>query len=233
MPAITPNPAGTAIICQSLDNQVGVGTHHSLRPGPLLLCWVPVCARGRAQACLCLGAGCVGHKLRLSGCHAPALKYMRHHPRHPRPASFCPGCCRSLAAHCASRAVCVIDCCVMLCCVACCVSQIVTYLTKDRFKQNRKKTFKGHNTAGYACQVNFSPDAKYVLSGECWRLETATGVCVARLCNKGGLGGGRQCSSGRNSPGACSCGLTSSLCRHCVISSSRRALSQAWHLSSC
>lgn len=23
MPAITPNPAGTAIICQSLDNQVG------------------------------------------------------------------------------------------------------------------------------------------------------------------------------------------------------------------
>lgn len=48
----------------------------------------------------------------------------------------------------------------MLCCF-----QIVTYLTKDRFKQNRKKTFKGHNTAGYACQVNFSPDAKYVMSG--------------------------------------------------------------------
>lgn len=45
-------------------------------------------------------------------------------------------------------------------------NQIVTYLTKDRFKQNRKKTFKGHNTAGYACQVNFSPDAKYVLSGD-------------------------------------------------------------------
>jgi pre-mRNA-processing factor 17 len=44
--------------------------------------------------------------------------------------------------------------------------QIVTYMTKDRFKQNRKKNFKGHNTAGYACQVNFSPDAKYVMSGE-------------------------------------------------------------------
>jgi len=43
--------------------------------------------------------------------------------------------------------------------------QIVTYMTKDRFKQNRKKTFKGHNTAGYACQVNFSPDSKYVMSG--------------------------------------------------------------------
>jgi hypothetical protein len=38
-------------------------------------------------------------------------------------------------------------------------------MTKDRFKQNRKKTFKGHNTAGYACQVNFSPDSKYVMSG--------------------------------------------------------------------
>jgi pre-mRNA-processing factor 17 len=43
--------------------------------------------------------------------------------------------------------------------------QIVSYITKDRFKQNRKKTFKGHNTAGYACQVGFSPDAKYVVSG--------------------------------------------------------------------
>lgn len=49
--------------------------------------------------------------------------------------------------------------------------QIVTYMTKDRFKQNRKKTFKGHNTAGYACQVNFSPDSKYVMSGACaWGL---------------------------------------------------------------
>jgi pre-mRNA-processing factor 17 len=45
-------------------------------------------------------------------------------------------------------------------------NQIVTYMTKDRFKQNRKKNFKGHNTAGYACQVNFSPDAKYVMSGD-------------------------------------------------------------------
>eukprot|EP00878_Enallax_costatus_P028691 GHUV01031017.1.p1 GENE.GHUV01031017.1~~GHUV01031017.1.p1 ORF type:complete len:149 (-),score=27.33 GHUV01031017.1:363-809(-) len=43
--------------------------------------------------------------------------------------------------------------------------QVVTYMTKDKFKQNRKKTFKGHNTAGYACQVNWSPDSKYVMSG--------------------------------------------------------------------
>ena len=46
-------------------------------------------------------------------------------------------------------------------------NQIVSYtVSKDRFKQNRKKTFKGHNTAGYACQVGFSPDGKYVLSGD-------------------------------------------------------------------
>lgn len=46
-------------------------------------------------------------------------------------------------------------------------NQVITYnVSRDRFKQNRKKTFKGHNTAGYACQVNFSPDAKYVLSGD-------------------------------------------------------------------
>lgn len=44
--------------------------------------------------------------------------------------------------------------------------QVVTYSTKERFKQNRKKTFKGHTVAGYACEVGFSPDGKYVLSGD-------------------------------------------------------------------
>ena len=32
-------------------------------------------------------------------------------------------------------------------------NQIVTYSTKERFRQNRKKVFKGHNVAGYACQA--------------------------------------------------------------------------------
>jgi pre-mRNA-processing factor 17 len=46
-------------------------------------------------------------------------------------------------------------------------NQVLTYTCKEgKFKQNRKKTFKGHNTAGYACQVNFSPDARFVMSGE-------------------------------------------------------------------
>jgi len=32
-------------------------------------------------------------------------------------------------------------------------NQIVTYTTAGRFRQNRKKTFKGHLVAGNACQV--------------------------------------------------------------------------------
>ncbi|KAE8211909.1 hypothetical protein CF327_g4386 [Tilletia walkeri] len=36
----------------------------------------------------------------------------------------------------------------------------------DTFKQNRKKVFKGHTIAGYACQVGFSPDGKFVSSGD-------------------------------------------------------------------
>lgn len=45
-------------------------------------------------------------------------------------------------------------------------NQIITYSAKDRFKQLKNKTFKGHNTAGYACQVNFSPDNRFVMSGD-------------------------------------------------------------------
>jgi len=44
---------------------------------------------------------------------------------------------------------------------------IIVYSTRDRFRTNNKKIFKGHNTAGYACQVDFSPDGYYVISGDC------------------------------------------------------------------
>lgn len=44
-------------------------------------------------------------------------------------------------------------------------NQIVTY-TADRLKPNKKKTFKGHVTAGYACQVGFSWDSRFVMSGD-------------------------------------------------------------------
>ena len=40
------------------------------------------------------------------------------------------------------------------------------YSAKDRFKLNRKKMFSGHMIAGYACQMNFSPDGHYVMSGD-------------------------------------------------------------------
>ena len=45
-------------------------------------------------------------------------------------------------------------------------NQIVTYSASDKFRPLRKKVFKGHLIAGYACQVGFSPDGSYVLSGD-------------------------------------------------------------------
>ncbi|KAL3654068.1 hypothetical protein CASFOL_003749 [Castilleja foliolosa] len=51
-------------------------------------------------------------------------------------------------------------------------NQIVIYSTRERFQMNKKKRFAGHIVAGYACQVNFSPDGRFVMSGDgegrCW-----------------------------------------------------------------
>lgn len=47
----------------------------------------------------------------------------------------------------------------------CMDNSILTYGARDRVSMNRKKMFKGHSNAGYACQVGMSPDGKYVLSG--------------------------------------------------------------------
>ena len=44
-------------------------------------------------------------------------------------------------------------------------NQILTFAA-DGFKQNRKKVFKGHSVAGFACQVAFSPDGKFLSSGD-------------------------------------------------------------------
>eukprot|EP01026_Neomeris_dumetosa_P032467 TRINITY_DN2578_c0_g1_i3.p1 TRINITY_DN2578_c0_g1~~TRINITY_DN2578_c0_g1_i3.p1 ORF type:complete len:425 (-),score=80.77 TRINITY_DN2578_c0_g1_i3:184-1458(-) len=45
-------------------------------------------------------------------------------------------------------------------------NKVVTYSTKVRFKVNKRKAFRGHLCAGNACQVNFSPDGRFVLSGD-------------------------------------------------------------------
>jgi len=45
-------------------------------------------------------------------------------------------------------------------------NQILVYSSHERFKLNKKKRFLGHVCAGYACQPNFSPDGKFVMSGD-------------------------------------------------------------------
>ncbi|KAI8608881.1 WD40-repeat-containing domain protein [Chytriomyces sp. MP71] len=45
-------------------------------------------------------------------------------------------------------------------------NQILIYSAKDRFKLQRKKIFKGHLVAGYACKPNFSPDGRFLVSGD-------------------------------------------------------------------
>jgi len=53
-------------------------------------------------------------------------------------------------------------------CVACqsLDNKIVIYQVGDRFKEMRKKVFKGHMVAGYACGVDFSPEMSYLASGD-------------------------------------------------------------------
>lgn len=45
-------------------------------------------------------------------------------------------------------------------------NKITIYGVQNNFRLNRKKCFKGHMVAGYACQLDFSPDGSYVISGD-------------------------------------------------------------------
>eukprot|EP00037_Helgoeca_nana_P025026 m.269122 g.269122 ORF g.269122 m.269122 type:complete len:571 (+) comp26824_c0_seq1:315-2027(+) len=45
-------------------------------------------------------------------------------------------------------------------------NKINTFGASDRFRQNTKKTFKGHMSAGYACGLGVSPDGAYVITGD-------------------------------------------------------------------
>ncbi|KAF8343081.1 pre-mRNA splicing factor [Cantharellus anzutake] len=44
-------------------------------------------------------------------------------------------------------------------------NQILVY-SAENFRQNRKKRYAGHSIAGFACQVNFSPDGRFISSGD-------------------------------------------------------------------
>lgn len=44
-------------------------------------------------------------------------------------------------------------------------NQIALFSTETN-RLNRKKAFRGHSSAGYACEPGFSPDGKYVSSGD-------------------------------------------------------------------
>jgi pre-mRNA-processing factor 17 len=45
-------------------------------------------------------------------------------------------------------------------------NNIFVYGATDKFRQNRKKVFKGHNNAGYSIDVECSPDGQFVASGD-------------------------------------------------------------------
>lgn len=53
-------------------------------------------------------------------------------------------------------------------------NQIVVYQAGDRFAQQRKKRFSGHSIAGYACDIAFSPNGKFIASGD------GNGECLRR-----------------------------------------------------
>ena len=42
----------------------------------------------------------------------------------------------------------------------------MVYSVGDRIRANHRKNFRGHIVAGYAIQPSFSPDGKYVTSGD-------------------------------------------------------------------
>lgn len=44
-------------------------------------------------------------------------------------------------------------------------NSIITYSADEKFRQNHKKTFRGHGSAGYACKPDMSPDGRFVVSG--------------------------------------------------------------------
>ncbi|KAL4605604.1 hypothetical protein ACB092_09G041600 [Castanea dentata] len=68
-------------------------------------------------------------------------------------------------------------------------NQILTYSMRDRFELNKEKIFSGHIVAGYACQVNFSRDGRFIMSGDgegkCWFWDWKTRKVRNLKCHEG------------------------------------------------
>ena len=45
-------------------------------------------------------------------------------------------------------------------------NKIVVYGAGEKVREMRKKVFKGHLNAGYTCQIGFSPNGRYITSGD-------------------------------------------------------------------
>ena len=45
-------------------------------------------------------------------------------------------------------------------------NQILVYGATDKFRQNRKKSYRGHNNAGHAIDIDCSPDGQFIASGD-------------------------------------------------------------------
>jgi len=64
-------------------------------------------------------------------------------------------------------------------------NQLLVYSAINRFKLNKKKRFLGHKNAGFAIQLNFSPDGKFIMSGDaegrCFFWDWATAKLYKKL----------------------------------------------------
>lgn len=69
-------------------------------------------------------------------------------------------------------------------------NQILVFNIREKFRMNRKKVFKGHNTAGYGCGVTLSPDGRYPPSPDLhlrldgWQVGTQTAVLYFGIGNQ-------------------------------------------------
>eukprot|EP00996_Jenningsia_fusiforme_P001270 NODE_2163_length_1274_cov_23.921633_g1967_i0.p1 GENE.NODE_2163_length_1274_cov_23.921633_g1967_i0~~NODE_2163_length_1274_cov_23.921633_g1967_i0.p1 ORF type:complete len:366 (+),score=68.18 NODE_2163_length_1274_cov_23.921633_g1967_i0:43-1098(+) len=64
-------------------------------------------------------------------------------------------------------------------------NQIKLFANGERFKPHGKKAFRGHCVSGYACQIAWSPDGKYICSGDgegfVWFWEWKTSRVVKKI----------------------------------------------------